>query len=398
MQRPPHISKLTIENYRALRDLKVDGLRSLTVLIGPNGSGKSTLFDVFAFLSECFTASVRTACDRRGGLGEIRTRGSSGPVAFEISYRESPKSRLLTYRLELDEDDAGNPVIAKEFLRWTVAPGSGRPKRILDFGRGQGTIYDEQSGASISHRLTDTDALAVNALGAFREHPRVEALRRFISGWYLSYLSADAGRGLPLAGPQPRLSRTGDNLINVLQYLKERHPKRLEIIRNALQQSIPRLQDIDFDRTSDGRLVLWLRDAPFDEPVLARHASDGTLKMLSYFTLLNDPEPPSFIGIEEPENHLYWSLLPGLAEACRAASRVSQIVVTTHSHEFVNACKPDEVLALVRDDNGYAQARWARDDPNLQDQVDSGGQLGWLWQEGYFESLPEPRTPTTLAG
>jgi predicted ATPase len=397
MQRPPHISKLTIENYRALRDLKVDGLRSLTVLIGPNGSGKSTFFDVFAFLSECFTTSLRSACDRRGGLREIRSRGSSGPVAFEISYRENPKSRLLTYRLELDEGDPGRPVIVKEFLRWTVAPGSGRPKRILDFERGKGKVYDEQSSASTDHVLTDSDVLAVNALGAFREHPRVEALRRFISGWYLSYLSADAGRGLPLAGPQPRLSRTGDNLINVLQYLKERYPDRLEVIRDALQQSIPRLRDVDFERTTDGRLVLWLRDAPFDEPVLARHASDGTLKMLSYFTLLNDPAPPPFIGIEEPENHLYWSLLPGLAEACRTASRVSQLLVTTHSHEFVNACKPEEVLALVRDESGYARARWARDDPKLLDQVDSGGQLGWLWQEGYFEDLPEPQTPTSLA-
>lgn len=391
MSRPPQIQKLKVENYRALADLRIKGLQPLTVLIGPNGSGKSTFFDVFAFLSDCFSVGVRTACDRRGGLREIRSRGSDGNVAFELSYRESRSSKLLTYRVELAEED-GRPVIKREILRWTVAPGSGRPKHILDFASGEGSVYDEETGSEAVQRLTEPDVLAVNALGVFQEHPRVEALRRFVSGWYLSYLSAEAGRGLPLAGPQPRLSRAGDNLINVLQYLHEQHPDLLAKIRSSLQESIPRLREVDFERTADGRLVLWLRDDPFTDRVLGRHASDGTLKMLAYYTLLNDPYPPPFIGIEEPENHLYWSLLPGLADACREASRRSQILVTTHSHEFVNACNVDEVVALVRDDSGYARAVPARDLPMVLDQADSGSQLGWLWQEGYFDVLPQPRT------
>ena len=90
--RPPLITSIRVENFRALRSLQVRNLSPLTVLIGPNGSGKSTLFDLFAFLSECFTDSVRTACDRRGGLRQIRSRGGHGPVLVELSYREAPKS------------------------------------------------------------------------------------------------------------------------------------------------------------------------------------------------------------------------------------------------------------------------------------------------------------------
>lgn len=41
------------------------------------------------------------------------------------------------------------------------------------------------------------DLLAVNALGQFAEHPRVAALRDFITEWYVSYLSADSARGQP---------------------------------------------------------------------------------------------------------------------------------------------------------------------------------------------------------
>ena len=55
---------------------------------------------------------------------------------------------------------------------------------------------------------------------------------------------------------------------------------------------------------ADGDLLLQIKDAPFDRPILAKFASDGTLKMLAYLTLLYDPEPPQLIGIEEPENYL----------------------------------------------------------------------------------------------
>src|SRR2546426_5842418 len=37
-----------------------------TLFRSPNGSGKSTIFDVFAFLSECFSVGLRKAWDKRG--------------------------------------------------------------------------------------------------------------------------------------------------------------------------------------------------------------------------------------------------------------------------------------------------------------------------------------------
>jgi predicted ATPase len=392
--RPPLITSIRVENFRALRSLQVRNLSPLTVLIGPNGSGKSTFFDLFAFLSECFTDSVRTACDRRGGLRQIRSRGGRGPVLVELSYREAPKSRLLTYHLELDDvETASRPIIVREWLRWTTAPAQGKPRHILDFQHGSGEVYNEQTGQREPQTLSSADVLAVNALGQFKEHPRVEALRTFITGWYLSYFTADAGRGMPIVGPQERLSRSGDNLSNVLQYLSEQHPDRLDRVLTALRESIPRLESVSHEITQDGRLVLWFKDSPFEEPVLARFASDGTLKMLAYLTLLYDPHPPPFVGIEEPENYLYPSLLPGLAEVCRAASGRSQILVTTHSHEFVNACAAREVLVLYRDDNGYTKAVRPDRLSVVEDMLASGAALGWLWGKGYFKPVPVPTTP-----
>jgi predicted ATPase len=100
---PPRIDYIRVENYRALRKVELADLTPLTVLLGPNGSGKSSVFDVFNFLSECFTLGLRKAWDKRGRFRELRTRGSDGHILFELRYRETPQSQPATYHLEIDE-------------------------------------------------------------------------------------------------------------------------------------------------------------------------------------------------------------------------------------------------------------------------------------------------------
>jgi predicted ATPase len=136
---------------------------------------------------------------------------------------------------------------------------------------------------------------------------------------------------------------------------------------------------------ADGRLLLQIKDAPFDRPILAKFASDGTLKMLAYLTLLYDPDPPQLIGIEEPENYLHPRLLPELAEECRNVTGRTQLMVTTHSPFFVNGLRANELWVLYRDMRGYTQAKKAEDMKGIKDFMNSGALLGHLWMEGYFD-------------
>ena len=103
MKNIPRIESLKVQNYRALHNLELKKLTPLTVFLGPNGSGKSTIFDVFAFLSECFTESLRKAWDRRGRFRGLRTRDSEGCIIIELKYRETSDSPLITYHLAIDE-------------------------------------------------------------------------------------------------------------------------------------------------------------------------------------------------------------------------------------------------------------------------------------------------------
>jgi predicted ATPase len=380
---PPRIEYLKVKNFRALRDVEFKDLTPLTVLLGPNGSGKSTVFDVFAFLAECFELGLRRAWDKRGRAKELKTRGGDGPVLIEIKYRE-PGYPLITYHLAVDER-AGVPVVVEEWLRWKRGS-HGQLFRFLEYHEGQGRavsgeLPDEQD-RRVEVPLKSPDLLAVNALGQFAEHPRVAALRDFITGWYVSYLSADSARGQPEAGSNERLTKTGDNLANVIQYLAEQHPDQLERIFEVLRRRVPRIERVLAETMPDGRLLLQIKDAPFSHPVLARFASDGTLKMLAYLVLLYDPAPPPFIGIEEPENFLHPRLLHELAEECRASTERTQLLVTTHSPFFLNALKPGEVRVLWRDDQGYTQTRRAEDLPGVSEFVQHGALLGHLWMEG----------------
>lgn len=382
---PPRIESLIVRNYRALRDVEFRKLTPLTVLVGPNGSGKSTVFDVFAFLAECFSSGLRPAWQARGRFKHLRTRGSGDPIEIELKYRE-PRRPLVTYKLAIDEDSSG-PVISHEQLSWRRGS-HGRPFSFLEFRRGigeaiSGELPDEKDERA-AERLSSADVLAVNTLGQFERHPRVTALREFIIGWHLSYLSATDPRGLPEAGPQEHLSKTGDNLANVVQYLSEENPELLLELMDKLSKRVPQLEKVVPVPLEDGRLLLQFKDAPFNDPILARYVSDGTLKMLAYLLLMNDPAPPSLIGIEEPENFLYPKLLFELAEECRIATRNTQLMVTTHSPEFLSALVPREVWTLYRDKEGYTTAVHLLDDTTLMAHHEAGGNLGDLWMEGYF--------------
>jgi len=135
----------------------------------------------------------------------------------------------------------------------------------------------------------------------------------------------------------------------------------------------------------DGRLLLEIKDAPFSHLILAKFASDGTLKLLAYFIVLFDPNPPQLVGIEEPENHLHPRLLLPLAGECRSASANTQLMVTTHSPFFVDSLKPEELWVLYRDEQGFTQAKKTADMRGVKQFMQHGALLGSLWMEDFFD-------------
>lgn len=421
------IEGFRIKNFGSLKDVtlgklwnqqKSKPLTPLTAVIGKNGVGKSTIFDAFGFLSDCLKFGVEEACDKqgRGGYERLFSKGQDGQIEFEIYYKEDGNARPITYEVSFDIDNTGRPFVSKERLRQRrKGQNKGWPFSFLILDDGKGVVWKgEQEGKQVDDafdianfieslqknsneesketevvELSDKRRLGIATLGSLTQHPRISAFRKFIEGWYLSYFTPDAARSLPLAGPQKHLNIHGDNLGNVVQYIEREHPKKFQGILNKIAQKIPGIKKISTEKTNDGRLLLKFNDKGFQDPFYAQQMSDGTLKVFAYMLLLEDPNPPPFLCIEEPENGLYHKLLESLAREFRehASNRKdgSQVFVTTHQPYFVDALEPDEVWILEKKEDGFSYIRRASENELIKNLVKEGLPLGCLWYSEYLD-------------
>jgi predicted ATPase len=247
-----------------------------------------------------------------------------------------------------------------------------------------------ESGETEAVELSDVRSLGIATLGALKQHPRIAAFRRFIEGWYLSYFTPDAARSLPLAGPQKHLNVHGDNLGNVVQFMEREHKQRFQRILDRIAAKIPGIDKISTKPSPDGRLLLQFNDKGFKDPFFAQQMSDGTLKIFAYLLMLEDPDPPPFICIEEPENGLYHKLLDTLAAEFRSHATggkgAPQIFVTTHQPYLVDALTPEEVWILEKGEDGLSTVRRASDDPLVVEMVKQELPLGGLWYSDYLDA------------
>lgn len=384
------IEQIEIRNYRLFRRTELRDLPQLTLVVGANGSGKSTLFDVFSFLKDALTQNVVVAVARRGGFRELVSRGEQGPIGITIKFRESG-GRLATYQLDVGVD-GGRPVVDREILKFRRGQ-RGKPWHFVDFSRGRGTAITNESvygqeGFEAERKefvLDDPGVLAIKGLGQFKEFRVVSEFRSLIENWHISDFHIGDARPSVEAGYAEHLSTRGDNIAQVAQYLYENHQDQFEKVLQAMQERVPGITKVEAKPTEDGRLVLRFQDGSFKDPFIARYVSDGTIKMFAYLVLLYDPKPHPLLAVEEPENQLYPELLHELIEEFRDyARRGGQVFVSTHSPDFLNGAKLDEIYWLVKKD-GFTEVRRASESELLQHLVAEGDLPGALWKQGLFE-------------
>lgn len=388
------IERLRIRNFRAFRKVEMQDIPRLAVLVGANGTGKSSLFSVFGFLRDAMDANVRTALAKLGGsrgFHEVRSRNSDGPIEIEVAYRIQPGPPLISYGISINLDKSGKPVVEREILRYRRGQ-HGAPWHFLDFKQGKGyavtnEVTEVKTAAELEREeqtLKSPDLLAIKGLAQFERFPAVVALGNLIERWHVSDFHISRARAEPEAGYGEHLSREGENLALVIEYLHDNHPNVFSTIKNALQNRVPGITHVESRQTEEGRVLLKFQDGAFADPFLARHVSDGTIKMLAYLTLLHDPDPHPLLCVEEPENQLYPSLLEELAEEFRSyAQRGGQVLISTHSPGFLNAAQLEEVFWLQKQ-GGYTTIHRASDNAQMKAYMDDGDQMGQLWKQGFF--------------
>ncbi|NIA31128.1 MAG: AAA family ATPase [Actinobacteria bacterium] len=391
------IESIRIVNFKMLKNAVMVDIPKLCVIVGANGSGKTTFFDVFGFLKDCLTFNVRHAIQKRGGYDELVSRGSENQeLQIELQFRMSIAhvERLVTYYLEIAQENK-RPYVKREILRYKRGP-YGSPFHFLDFKHGEGYAItneedfnkpDEQLERE-QQTLDSYDILAIKGLGQFQKFKAANVFRQLIENWHVSDFHINLARGSKDAtGYDEHLSITGDNLQLVARNLFENHPEVFNHIIKIMKHRVPGITSIKPITTQDGRLLLGFQDGAFKDPFIDRYVSDGTIKMFAYLVLLYDPHPHPLLCIEEPENQLYPKLLEELAEEFRMyANKGGQVFVSTHSPDFLNAIKINEVFWFVKKE-GYTNILRARDNEQIRAYMEDGDKMGYLWKQGFFEGV-----------
>ena len=369
------IESISIENFKVFKKTTIKDLPKMAVFLGPNGSGKSTFFEIFGFLSDCLQNNVNIAINRRGGFHELISRDTdlSEKIKFEIKFRNplpnEERPPLVTYIIEIGYEN-GKAYIDKEILKYRRGQ-NGQPWQFLNFSKGEGYAitneeeYDSKDSEDKreNQKVASSDIMAIKGLGQFERYKVISSFRTLLERWYVSNFKIEYGRNISETGISEHLSVTGHNLAQVTKYMYDYHRPLFNALLEKLPRRIPGINKVEAKETEDGMILLRFQDESFKNPFLSKFVSDGTIKMFAYLILLHDPNPHPLLCIEEPENFLHPDLLLQLSEEIREYSeRGGQVLVSTHSPDFVNGVKVNELYFLVKEN-----------------------ELGWLWRNHYIK-------------
>jgi predicted ATPase len=386
------IESLEIHNYKSLQNVKLSKLPGMAVFVGRNGVGKTTLFDVFGFLNDALIQDVKMALQRRGGFKQVISRGQTGDISFVIKFRPSKREPLITYELSIGLNEKSLPVVKTEILRYRRGSG-GKAWKVLEFHNGIGNaaegelvdFADALEASRTQRTLNSPHILAIKALGNLSDFVAVSKFCRLIEDWFVSDFHIDDARTIGKVELAQRISRTGDNLASVAQYMFENYPDRFSSVLKRMKERVPGVTDVTAKSDEEGRILLRFQDGNFKDPFAATYVSDGTIKMFTYLLLLSDPDRHALLCIEEPENQLFPKLLDGLVEEFRQysigdnGSNFGQVFISTHSPDLLDAVSIDELYCLVKGDDSYTTIKRMADDPQVKAFVDGGDLLGYLW-------------------
>ncbi len=360
-------------------------LQPLNVLIGPNASGKSNLVEAFSLLHSA-PSDLASAVRAAGGVADLLWKGGrETPVAqIEVVVSNPHGSQPLRHRLEFTEVRQRLEVVDEAIENEAPYEGHSDVYFYYRYQRGQPVLNVRDAGEPtaqpVQRRLQREDVSPEGSVLRELREPRLYPELRYLAGEYDGirvFGEWDMGRRAESRRPQPTdmpedfLSESARNIALVLNDLQHR-PDTRAVLVEQVRRLYPRTNDLT-TRVHGGTVQLYLHERGLREPVPATRLSDGTLRYLCLLSVLCHPEPPPLVCIEEPELGLHPEAQLALADLLVEASTRTQLVVTTHSSQLIEALShvPEAVVVCERDDGGTRLRR-----------LDRGMLRGWLDEYG----------------
>ena len=238
------------------------------------------------------------------------------------------KERLAKYTLVFKAKDE-NLSVDEELLVNKV--------KVISIQNGEGQVRDEDGKNTIKYT---SDKLALRSAGNYGHKPVTIALTEFIRGWEfydfepgsIRVNSDRTSSGTKNIRELPKLDRYGVRVPDILGNWYENSPEDFRYVSEALAAATN--INIDYRKIEGGSQLCLLEG--YKDPLPLTGASDGTLRLLAYNTLLNQPELPPLIAIEEPERNLHPGALKDIAYILEKLAERTQVIITTHSSQLLD--------------------------------------------------------------
>ncbi len=342
------ITKLDIEGFRSLRKVSWQP-GDLNVIIGPNGTGKSNLLRFLELISISAQGRLGKHIQSLGGMEPLVWDGAATTIKFSMeTIPEGGELGPERYELELARLGAGSSYkVEKELLQNFYKYLKGiekRPFKFLERFSKKAVIFDEGEHIFTTPEefVSDEESLLSIASGPFINNhfiPPFQMSLASIAVYHDLHTNKDASiRQSAIARMEKRVDPDGQNLISVLHTLYTGDRNFKNDINSAMKAAFgDDFDELVFPPASDQRIQLRIRWKSLKREQSAAELSDGTLRFLFLLTVLASPTPAPVIAIDEPETGLHPSMLPLVAEYAVDASMRSQVILTTHSPQLLDA-------------------------------------------------------------
>ena len=366
------ILNLKVEGFRSLRSIEwTPG--DLNVVIGPNASGKSNLLSLLEMLAVSAQGALGKYVLSQGGIIPLVWDGRAERIAINVvtsPLSSNPDSNGLNVSYSLAMERLGTTSayrIQNEFLK-AVGPAGDTANRYIERDAGQFRSFEKENRGSPAESLArvvesgmDVPSTEESILSQFRrfggslwtETP-MSLFRKTLESWGI-YQSIDTRSEAPIrqaavAQHETSLARDGSNLIRFLHTLYTGNRD----FKDELNQAMAAAFGDDFDEllfppVASSRIELHVRWKSLKNARPAADLSDGTLRFLYLIAILANPNPPGLIAIDEPEMGLHPSMLPIIAEYAVSAATRTQVILTTHSPELLDAFREEPPTTTVAD-------------------------------------------------
>jgi len=354
------LKRVSIQNFKSLKDVTLD-LQKVNLLIGPNNSGKTNFLKALEYFVKDNTNQDEPEYER---LVFKQLRGDQ--IKLELLYDLSTQNYERGF-VCIVTDKAS---ILKAELR----------------GEGTGTFLHFDPRKMIEQ---------VGRIIIYKPDPN-KLTKPSIVGTGAKSVDADAS-----------------NLIAFFDYIRDDQPEVFELIKNDLKKCIPEFSEINFQSIPSNEALekqfgpgtykrIGLTDGRQGVKYWADELSEGTLYFLALLCIINQPNPPKLLLLEEPEKGIHPRRIFEVIQFIfrLAEEKDVQVIMTTHSPIVVDMFKdmPESVFIFDKEEGATYVKNLLHDviEPETVKSAELGVEpphytdsLGDAWTVGFLGGVPK---------